>query len=75
MQRPSKATHRLTIYGSKENCIKGRKASICVVAQEEDHEPSQFIQVTTPPRPFSEGFLVHTQNDRDGWSKINSETP
>ena len=75
MQRPSKATQRLTTYGSKENRIKGRKASICVVAQEEDHEPSQFMQVTTPPRPFAEGFLVHAQNDRDGLSKISSETP
>lgn len=75
MQWPSKATQRLTIYGSKENHIKGRKASICVVAQEEDHEPSQFIQVTMPPRPFTEGFLVHPQNDCDGLRKISSETP
>lgn len=40
------------------------------MAQEEDHEPSPFIQVTMPPRLFTEGFLVHAQNDHDRLSKI-----
>lgn len=35
----------------------------------------KFIQVTTPPRLFTRGFLVHTQNDHDRLSKMSLETP
>lgn len=52
-----------------------RKASIHVIAREEDHEPGRPIQVTMLLRPFAEGFTVRTPSDRDGLSEISSEPP
>lgn len=59
--------------GKKKTASRAEKPQ-SATAQEEDHEPSQFIQVTTPPRFFTEGFLIHTQNDHDRLSKISLET-
>lgn len=75
MQWPSKDAQGPKIYGSKENRIKGRKASIHVIAQEEDHEPGRSTQVTMLPRSFAEGFSVRTPSDRDGLSDMSSEPP